>query len=172
MDSGFACEWLVGVYFCGIITVNLYSRTDTDEKWTYNNYRFGINDCRACNIWQRKFRREPKWSFHWYYKLFLMPSDYVAIKTFIKWMQLLYHNLMSWLIWLLKSHEDVLRSFTWWRLPMVLLVVIFLSFFLSFFFLSFLLSFISFFLSKFLLNYYPGIIYEYNYTSNSNSMRW
>ena len=43
--------------FCGIITVNLYSRTDTDEKWINNNYNFGINDCRACNLWQRKFGR-------------------------------------------------------------------------------------------------------------------
>ena len=43
--------------FCGIITVNLYSRTDTDEKWIKNNYNFGINDCRACNLWQRKFGR-------------------------------------------------------------------------------------------------------------------
>ena len=29
--------------FCGIITVNLYSRTDTDAKWINNNYNFGIN---------------------------------------------------------------------------------------------------------------------------------
>ena len=43
--------------FCGIITVILYSRTDTDEKWINNNYNFGINDCRACNLWQRKFGR-------------------------------------------------------------------------------------------------------------------
>ena len=43
--------------FCGIITVNLYSRTDTDEKWINNNYNFGINDYRACNLWQRKFGR-------------------------------------------------------------------------------------------------------------------
>ena len=43
--------------FCGIITVNLYSRTDTDEKWINNNYNFGINGCRACNLWQRKFGR-------------------------------------------------------------------------------------------------------------------
>ena len=43
--------------FCRIITVNLYSRTDTDEKWINNNYNFGINDCRACNLWQRKFGR-------------------------------------------------------------------------------------------------------------------
>ena len=43
--------------FCGIITVNLYSRTDTDEKWINNNYNFGINDCRACNLWQRKCGR-------------------------------------------------------------------------------------------------------------------
>ena len=41
--------------FCGIITVNLYSRTDTYEKWTNNNYRFGINDCSVCNLWERKF---------------------------------------------------------------------------------------------------------------------
>ena len=34
--------------FCGIITVNLYSRTDTDEILINNNYNFGINDCRAC----------------------------------------------------------------------------------------------------------------------------
>ena len=27
--------------FCGIITVNLYSRTDTDEIWINNNYSFG-----------------------------------------------------------------------------------------------------------------------------------
>ena len=32
-------------------------RTDTDEKWINNNYNFGINDCRACNLWQRKFGR-------------------------------------------------------------------------------------------------------------------
>ena len=43
--------------FCGIITVNPYSRTDTDAKWINNNYNFGINDCRACNLWQRKFGR-------------------------------------------------------------------------------------------------------------------
>ena len=43
--------------FCGIIAVNLYSRTDTDEKWINNSYNFGINDCRACNLWQRKFGR-------------------------------------------------------------------------------------------------------------------
>ena len=43
--------------FCGIITVNLYSRTDSDEKWISNNYNFGINDCGACNLWQRKFGR-------------------------------------------------------------------------------------------------------------------
>ena len=43
--------------FCGIITVNLYSMTDTDEKWNNNNYNFGINDCRACNRWQRKCGR-------------------------------------------------------------------------------------------------------------------
>ena len=43
--------------FCGIITVILYSRTDTDAKWINNNYNFGINDCRACNLWQRKFGR-------------------------------------------------------------------------------------------------------------------
>ena len=43
--------------FCGIITINLYSRTDTDEKWINNNYNFGINDCRACNLWQKKFAR-------------------------------------------------------------------------------------------------------------------
>ena len=43
--------------FCGIITVNLYSRADTDAKWINNNYNFGINDCRACNLWQRKFGR-------------------------------------------------------------------------------------------------------------------
>ena len=41
--------------FYGIITVNLYSRTDTDKKLINNNYNFGINDCRACNLWQRKF---------------------------------------------------------------------------------------------------------------------
>ena len=55
--------------FCGIITVNLYSRTDTDEKWINNNYNFGINDCRACNLWQRKFGRvfEPlSMKFHIY----------------------------------------------------------------------------------------------------------
>ena len=44
-------------YVCGIIAVNLYSRTDTDEKWINNSYNFGINDCRACNLWQRKFGR-------------------------------------------------------------------------------------------------------------------
>ena len=44
-------------YFCGIITVNLYSRTDTDEKWINNSYNFDINDCRACSLWQRKFGR-------------------------------------------------------------------------------------------------------------------
>ena len=43
--------------FCGIITVNLYSRTDTDEIWISTNYNFGINDCRSCNLWQRKFGR-------------------------------------------------------------------------------------------------------------------
>ena len=43
--------------FLWIITVNLYSRTDTDEKWINNNYNFGINDCRACNLRQRKFGR-------------------------------------------------------------------------------------------------------------------
>ena len=37
--------------------MNLYSRTDTDEKWINNNYNFGINDCRACNLWQNKFGR-------------------------------------------------------------------------------------------------------------------
>ena len=45
------------IYFCGIITVNLYSKTDTDEKLTNINYRFVINDCRACNLWQRKCAR-------------------------------------------------------------------------------------------------------------------
>ena len=52
--------------FCGIITVHLYSRTDTDEKWINNNYNFGINDCRACNLWQRKFGRvlEPLYATH------------------------------------------------------------------------------------------------------------
>ena len=52
-------------YFCGIITVNLYSRTDTDDKWMNNSYNFDINDCRACNLWQRKFGRvlEPSPTF-------------------------------------------------------------------------------------------------------------
>ena len=31
---------------CWIITVNLYSRTDTDEKWTNNNNRFVIKVAR------------------------------------------------------------------------------------------------------------------------------
>ena len=44
-------------YFCGIVTVNLYWKTDTDEKWINNSYNFDINDCRACNLWQRKFGR-------------------------------------------------------------------------------------------------------------------
>ena len=39
------------------LVVNLYSRTDTDEKWINNNYNFGINDCRECNLWQRNFGR-------------------------------------------------------------------------------------------------------------------
>ena len=43
--------------FSWIITVNLYSGTDTYEKWTNKNYRYGINDCRACNLLQRKFGR-------------------------------------------------------------------------------------------------------------------
>ena len=29
--------------------LNLYSRTDTYEKWT-NNYRFGLNDCSKENL--------------------------------------------------------------------------------------------------------------------------
>ena len=29
----------------------------TDEKWINNNYNCGINDCRGCNLWQRKFGR-------------------------------------------------------------------------------------------------------------------
>ena len=27
------------------------------RKIVNNNYNFGINDCRACNLWQRKFGR-------------------------------------------------------------------------------------------------------------------
>ena len=36
--------------FCGIITVNLYSRTDSDEKWISNNYNFGMQSL-AKKIW-------------------------------------------------------------------------------------------------------------------------
>ena len=55
----------LSTHFCGIIMVNLYSRTDTDAKWINNNYNFGINDCRACNLWQRKFGRVLELTSRW-----------------------------------------------------------------------------------------------------------
>ena len=71
--------------FYEIIKVNLYSRTDIDETETNNNYRFVINDCRACNLWQRKLPVYFNLYTHYIYILqnwcvlfFLMCTRYIS----------------------------------------------------------------------------------------------